>query len=97
MFVGATPPTNLMAEQNGIQSVLVSWTVPSPPPAMGYRVTVEPGEISLNISSTPLNLTSLELGIYTVRVMSLSRHFPSEAVGPVEVTVRGEYYKVEER
>ena len=91
MFVGATPPTNLMAEQNGIQSVLVSWTAPSRPPAMGYRVTVGAEEISVDSLSTFVNLTGLQPGVYAVQVMSLSQHLPSEAVGPVEVTVRGEY------
>ena len=85
-----TPPTNLIAEQSDLRSVLVSWTAPSPPPSMGYRVTVQPGGITMLDRTPPRLLTGLQVGVYSIEVMSLSRHLPSEKVGPVVVTVRGE-------
>ena len=86
-----TPPTNLVAEQNALKILLVSWTAASPPPSMGYRVTVQPGGIRmLNSIARPQNLTGLQTGVYSIEVMSLSQHLPSERVGPVVVTVRGE-------
>ena len=86
-----TPPTNLMAEQNTLGSVLVSWTAPSPPPTLGYHVTVQPGGVRMLDSITsPQTITGLPVGVYSIEVMSLSQHLPSERVGPVVVTVRGE-------
>ena len=79
-----------MAEQNGLQTVLVSWTAPSPPPSMGYRVTVQPGGVRMLDSIASLQLvTGLQVGVYSIEVMSLSQHLPSERVGPVMVTVKG--------
>ena len=79
-----------MARQTGISSMLVSWTAASPPPIMGYRVTAEPGGISQVAPSSPLTIGHLQPGVYRVQVVSLSQHLPSEAMGPVEVTVKGE-------
>ena len=82
-------PANLMARQGGLDSVLVSWTAATPPPAMGYRVTAEPGGISEDTLDTHITLADLLPGVYNIRVQSLSQHLPSEAVGPVQVTVSG--------
>ena len=87
-LIGADPPTNLMAEQNELGSVLVSWTAPSAPPAMGYRVTLQPGNVSIDAPSF-IATVNLQPGVYNITVVALSQHLPSEAVGPVEVLVRG--------
>ena len=80
-----------MAEQNGFETVLVSWTAPSPPPSMGYHVTVQPGGVRiLDSPASPQLIAGLPVGVYSIEVMSLSQHLPSERVGPVMVTVRGE-------
>ena len=84
-------PTGLVAVQNRLAKVIVSWTTPSVRPSEGYRITAEPGGVSAVAQSSPHNVTNLQPGVYDIRVMSLSQwHLPSEAVGPVEVTVRGE-------
>ena len=77
-----------MAEQNGLESVLVSWTVPSAPPAMGYRVTAQPGDISIGVLSSPITV-NLPPGVYSITVVALSEQLPSEVLGPVEVKVQG--------
>ena len=83
------PPTNLMAKQSGFDSVLVTWTAPSPPPTMGYRVTAEPGGLSVDATfGSPQQLTIQQAGVYSIEVVSLSQHLPSEAVS-ANVTVRG--------
>ena len=85
-------PTNLTAQQNGINSVLVSWTAPSPPPSMGYRITVDSTDFSAGIdvaSSTTSHTISLHPGVHDIRMRALSQHYPSEIVGPEEVTVKG--------
>ena len=91
MHVGAAP-TNLMARQNGINSVLISWTAPSPPPSMGYRITTDSTDFSIGIdvtTSATSRTISLQPGMHSIRVRALSQHYPSEIVGPVEVSVRG--------
>ena len=80
-----------MARQSGINMVEVSWTAPSPPPSRGYRITVISSDISTGIDtmSTALNISAAP-GVHNIRLVALSQHFPSEEVGPVEVTVLGE-------
>ena len=83
-----------MAKQNGLDSVQVSWTAPSSPPyaIIGYNVTADLGvSFSASTSKQTLNIT-LQPGMYGIRVVSLSQQLPSEAVGPVDVTVRGEIF-----
>ena len=80
-------PTNLIIRQNGINSTLVSWTAPSPAPNMGYRITIDStdGTDATDSSAT----VTLQPGVHNISMRSLSRHYPSEIVGPVEVTVKG--------
>ena len=88
MAVGADPPTNIMAVQNGFGSVQVSWTAPSPPPFLGYRVTVDQGGVSVAAPSSPHTI-ALQPGVYSIHVTSFPQDLSSEALA-VEVTVRGE-------
>ncbi len=83
--VGA-PPTDLMAFQNSISTVRVSWTAP-----FGrYRVTADPGSVSVDtFSFSSRAITIQQPGVYNISVITLSQHYPGETVGPVEVTVRG--------
>ena len=81
-----------MVRQNGIGIVLVSWTAPSPPPSMGYRITTDSTDFSAGIdvtSSATSHTTSLTPGVHNIRMRANSQHYPSEIVGPVEVTVKG--------
>ena len=79
-----------MAKQNRPETVVVSWTAPSPPPSRGYRITVNSATMgfSRNVSSSPHNLTSLEPGVYSIQLVSLSEHCPSEVVA-VDIVVGG--------
>ncbi len=79
-------PTNLMAMQNGFASVLVSWT--APPGGGTYRVTADPGGVSMDTPLLSLTIT-LQPGVHNIMVTTISQHYGGTA-GPVEVTVRGE-------
>ena len=61
-------------------------------PSGGYRITVDSADTSTGIEPTlsPHTITVPQPGVYSIRVVSLSQHLPSETVGPVEVTVRGQ-------
>ena len=69
------PPTNVTATRNGYNSVLVSWTAPSPAPA-GYEVfhqtTSDTTRFSVgNTTSTMMTVTGLTLGVrYYIFVVS---------------------------
>ena len=93
LSTGSTP-TNLMVRQNGIGTALVSWTAPSPPPSMGYRITIDSTDFSAGLdvaSSTTSHTISLQPGVHSIRMRAHSQHYPSEIVGPVEVTVKGTF------
>ena len=89
-MVGGSP-TSLMAIQNGLDTVRVSWT--APPGGGRYRVTAVPGGMSVDSPASPLQALLLQPDVYGIRVETLSQHLPGGTVGPVEVTVRGEKIK----
>ena len=72
----AGTPTGVTAERNGLNSILVSWTAPSPAPA-GYEVfhqtTSDATRLSVgNTTSTMMTVTGLELNVlYYVFVISV--------------------------
>ena len=87
------PPSDVTVEQTGVSTVLVIWTAPSPPPTNGYQVQITRGSTTTtdNVAGTSYTKSSLQHGVYSIRVKSLSRHFPGEATEPVEITVRGTF------
>ena len=91
--LGATSPTNVMAMQNGLDSVLVSWTSSSHHPesaVIQYRVTADSGGVS-SISMRSPSMISLQAGVYAIEVVSFSQTLlPSEAVRVDNIMVRGE-------
>ncbi len=85
-YVGAQPPTNVMAEQISLYGgVRVTWTAP---PGR-YLVTADPGGVSVDNSFPSQIITIQQPGVYNISVMSFSQHYGGTA-GPVEVTVRCE-------
>ena len=90
--IGAAP-TDVRAEQDGPDTVLVTWTPPPAPPAAGYRVEVTVGTKTTTTDVTGTSHTisvNNQFGLYSIRVTSLStQYLPSEATAPVQVTVRG--------
>ena len=91
--IGGTPPTHVTAEQTSLTTVLVTWTAPATPPSQGYKVLVTRGaeNTTTNVSGTSHNISvNNQYGVYSIRVRSLSQHFPGEAE-PVTLTVQGTY------
>ena len=92
----ASAPDSLSLKQDGETTVIVSWTVPTPPgDTTGYRVyytTDNMIETSNDTNSSPITLTSLEPLIeYEISVVGLSEHFSSE---PITLSIfLGEFIK----
>ena len=82
----------MAAEQDGPETVIVTWTPPPAPPAAGYQVQMTVGTTitTTNVAGISHNTILVsQLGVYSIQVMSRSLHFPSETSEPVEFTVRG--------
>ena len=78
-----------MAVQTGLDSVLVSWTAPSPAPTRGYQIATANTEDTT--TGTTLVLTLYQPGNHIVEVLPLSQHLPHQPVS-VQATVRGEVH-----
>ena len=83
-------PTDVMAEQYGPDTVLVTWTPPLIPPAAGYQVQVTGNRnTTTDVTRTSHTISvNNQFGVYSIRVMSLSQPLTS-AANSVEITVRG--------
>ena len=81
----------MTAEQTGPNTVLVSWTPPPAPPAAGYQVQVTVGTTisTTDVTGTYHTISVNQFGVYSIRVMSLSRQLPSAVSASVQITVRG--------
>ena len=83
----------MRAEQDGPDTVLVTWTPPPAPPAAGYQVQATVGTTTLtrttDVTGTSHTISVYQFGVYSIRVRSLSQHLPSEATAPVQITVKG--------
>ena len=80
----ASAPANLMAVQEGLTSIRVSWSPPTPlGDTTGYRIYYSGGN-SENVSDSSTNnslLTGLQNGdSYTVSIVATSQHFFSGSV-----------------
>ena len=96
-FTGGAPPTDVTAEQTGVNTLLVMWTAPSPPPTDGYQVQLTRGSTTttvINVAGTShIFSVNNQYGVYSIQVRSPpSQHFQSNeaAPEPVEITVIGE-------
>ena len=92
MYAGGAPPTDVTAEQTGLNTAFVMWTAPLAPPTDGYQVQITRGSTTTTVNvigtSTTFSINS-QYGVYSIQVISLFRPLPSEATEPVEVTVIG--------
>ena len=72
-----------MAVQEGLTSVRVSWSPPTPlGDTTGYRISYSGGSVDVSDSSTDnYLLTGLQNGAsYSISIMGTSQHLPSEVV-----------------
>ena len=95
MLPVASAPTNLMAVQEGLTSIRVSWSPPTPlGDTNGYRIYYsDSGSVNINGGSTNnYLLTGLQNGdTYTISIVATSQHFFSENISTATVTL-GELY-----
>ena len=88
----ADPLSNLMVNQFEEDRIEITWMAPFTPPRRGYLLTITRNsglteEIFVDMSPHRLAVTP---GVYSVQLQALSEHYPSEVVGPVNISVRGE-------
>ena len=87
-----------MAVQNGLTSILVSWTAPASGGATRtrFRIFYQTGggserSVDVGAGATNHTLTGLLGGVtYNISIVALSDQFPSTAVGLVVTTVERE-------
>ena len=85
----ASAPTNLMAVQEGLTSIRVSWSPPTPlGDTTGYRIYYNgfsSGSVDLSNGSTDnYLLTGLKNGeTYTMSIVATSQHLPSQLMEKV--------------
>ena len=93
----AGTPTGVTATRNGYNSVLVSWTAPSPAPAgyeVFYETTSDATRLSVgNTTSTIMTVTGLTLGVqYYIFVVSFGAEgtpvLPSAHNNAPPITIR---------
>ena len=91
MFLaGADPPTNVMAVQEGLTSIRVSWTPSSD--ATGYTISFtggSSGSVTVSGGSTDERLLTglVNGGIYTISIMATSTGFSSGSVEVMDVAL----------
>ena len=96
----AESPFDLTVEQPLQEpgSFRVSWT----PPASLANLTVyhiyysganDSGSVDVGASTTNITIGSRKPGVtYTITLVALSPHLPSSLIGPINVTLPGEYF-----
>ena len=80
----ASAPTNVMAVQEGLTNIRVSWSPPSPlGDTTGYRIDYDDSSTSVTVdggSTDNYLLTGLMNGdTYTISIVATSNNFPSES------------------
>ena len=88
-----TPPSDVSESQNGLGSVLVSWTPPSGEPAVtGYIIYYQQDggqrlSQSIEANNTVAVITGLMAGTYSLTMVATSSTLPSTESAAVTVTI----------
>lgn len=89
LYTEADIPSGLVLRQTGSNSIEISWTVPVIPPR-GYSIFIrkEDRVTVVNAFRPPYALHNLSDDItISVHIQALSLHFPSELMGPENITL----------
>ena len=88
--LGASPPTDVTAVQDGPTSIIVTWTPPSPlGDTTGYRISFTGGsDVNITGASTEsYSLTGLTNGeTYTISIVAIAPNRPTST--PIEFQVQ---------
>ena len=97
LYAVGTDPTNLEAIQQDLSatSIVITWDLPSSPTPTetGFLVIYETAESSSSVqvdscTECETTISGLTRGTtYSISVVTLSEHLPSNVVGPVTVTL----------
>ena len=93
LYIVASAPTNLMAVQEGLTSIQISWSPPIPlGDTTGYRIYYSGGSSgSVDVSGGSTDnylLTGLQNGcIYTISIVATSQHLPSEILEVINIAL----------
>ena len=88
LVADADPPTNLMLRQVGPLDIEVNWTPPANPPSSGYLISsteFEFGFAGTLVKAPPYVLHTGIAGTQNIAVVSHSRHFVSDVLGPKSI------------
>ena len=91
----ADPPTDFQIDAKDVDKgdVIVTWNRPDDSDVIGYQIfyqSVGEREVSVNVNNANTQqyiIYGLEIGIYSITIVSRSVDFPSQVVGPKVVTV----------
>ena len=93
-YTGASAPDVSRVAVSGPSNITVSWNVPVVNTSyLVYYHLLQGEEYNVTVSSSAGELTIDGLqpgGLYTVRVLALSQHLPSQLWGPMQIKVAGE-------
>ena len=100
LCAAADSPNGLTAERvpQEPRSFRVSWTPPASSTNLtGYRIYYsgadDSGSVDVGASATEVTIDSRKPGVtYSITMVALSPHLPSPGIGPVSVTLPGEYF-----
>ena len=99
----ANPPTDLTAEQKNRTTVRVSWTPPTSSESVtGYQIYYMATEsqgtrgeyvyVTITVTTPEADykiLHDLQAGLtYSITMVALSEHLPSEVVGPITIFIK---------
>ena len=90
LVADADPPTNLVLRQVGPYAIEINWTPPANLPSSGYLVSITESEYGFSgtlVKEPPYILNTVIGGMYNISVVSQSRHFISDILGPKSITL----------
>ena len=90
LVADADPPTNLMLRQVGPFNIEINWTPPANPPSSGYLISSTESEYGFSgtlVRGPPYVLYTGIGGTHNISVVSQSRHFISDILGPKSITL----------
>ena len=98
-YAAPSPPSDVNVSQNGLESLLVSWTVSGESIVTGYIISyrqqdgVHSGSVNVNETVISTIITGLMIGAtYSISVVATSSTLPSNETIPQNITIGNGIY-----